>query len=108
MDVGGAVLVGLPDDLVDELDDAGLLVALGDFLVFPDEQFHGLILVHFVEGLGADTVIVLQRLLDFHFGGEGETDRAAGVKTHRVDHGGVERVADGDLDGAVVDGDGQN
>ena len=33
VNVGGAILVGLPDDLIDELDDAGFLVALGNFLV---------------------------------------------------------------------------
>jgi hypothetical protein len=46
MDVGGAVLEGLPDDLVDELDDAGFLVALGDLLVLADEQFERLVILH--------------------------------------------------------------
>ena len=45
VDVRRAVLVGFPDDLVDELDDAGFLVALGDFLVLADEQFQRLVLV---------------------------------------------------------------
>ena len=43
VNVRGAVLVGFPDDLVDELDDAGFLVALGDFLV-ADQQFQRFVL----------------------------------------------------------------
>ena len=98
-----AVLVGFPDDLVDELDDAGFLVGLGDFLVQRQVQVHrGLILVHFVQGFGADAVEILQRLFDFTFGRQGELHRAPGVETHGVEHRRIERVADRHLQRAVL------
>ena len=59
MNVRRAVLVRFPDDLVDELDDAGLLVALGDFLVLADEQFERLSSsADLIKRFGADAVIL--------------------------------------------------
>ena len=103
MNVRRAVLEGLPDDLVDELDDAGFLVALGDFLVLADQQFERLVLGHLVERFGADAVVLLERLLDFDLGGQGKLHRAAGVEPHRVEHRRVERVAHRHLQRAVAD-----
>ena len=107
MNVRRTVLVSFPDDLVDELDDAGFLVALGDFLVFADENIQRLFLGHFVQRLSADAVIFFQRLFDFTLGRKREIDRTAGVEAHRIEHGGVERIADGDLEGAVLEVGGQ-
>ena len=59
MNVRGAVLVCLPDDLVDELDDAGFLIALGDFLVRRQIEIERrVVLVQFAERFGANAVIV--------------------------------------------------
>ena len=61
------ILERLPDDLVDELDHAGVLVALGDFLVLVEENIERILLVvlEFLERLGADAVKFLERLLDY-------------------------------------------
>ena len=101
MNVRRAVLERFPDDLVDELDDARLLVVLGDFLVGGELQVHRIGLAHFIERFRADAVIFLQRLLDFHLGREGELHRHVRVELHRVHHRGVERIAHDDLQGAV-------
>ena len=101
VDVGRAVLVSFPDDLVDELDDARFLVAFGDFLVFGDEQLNRLVLGHFIEGFGANSVIFFQRLFNFVTRRERELDWTLGVELHRVQHRGVERVADSHLERAV-------
>ena len=58
MNIRRAIFERFPDDLVDELDDARFLVALGDFLVFADQQFERFVLGQFVERLGADAVIL--------------------------------------------------
>ena len=97
MDVRRAVFKGLPDDLVDKFDDAGFLVALGDFLVLAHEEFEGFILGHFVQGFRADAVILFEGLVEFRLGRERELDRDAGVEPDGVHHGGVKRVADGHL-----------
>ena len=101
MNVRRAVLERLPDDLVDELDDAGFLVALGDFLVLAHQQFERLVFGHLIERLGADAVILLERLLDLDLGGQGKPHRAARVEPHRVEHRRVERVAHRHLQRAV-------
>src|ERR1043166_5425050 len=108
MDVGRAVLVGFPDHLVDEFDDAGFLVALGDFLVFADEQFQRLVFGQFIQSFCAHAVILLERLLDFDLGRQGKLDRAARVEPHRVEHGCVEGIADSHLDCAVAHRCGQD
>ena len=108
MDVGGAVLEGLPNDLVDEFDDAGLLVAFGDLLVL-DQQFQRLVVAgHFVQGFGADAVILFEGLFQFVLGGQAEGDRLAGVELDGVEHGGVERIADGDEEAAVLEFGGED
>jgi hypothetical protein len=64
MDVRRAVFERFPDNLVHELDDAGLLVAFGDFLVVGDFQLHRLGFAHFIQGFGADAVVFLQGFFD--------------------------------------------
>ncbi len=108
VNVRGAVLEGLPDDLVDELDDTGFLVALGDLLVLSDQQLERFVLGEFIERLGADAVVFFERLLDFHPRGEGKLDRTASVKAHGIEHGRVERIADGHLQDMVREGGGQH
>ena len=108
MDVRRAVFIRLPNDLVDELDDARLLVALGDFLILAHQQFERFVLGHLVERFGADTVILLEGLFDFRLGGQGKPHRAARVEPHRVEHRGVERIAHHHLERAVRDLGGQN
>ena len=73
MNVRRAVLVSFPDDLVDELDDAGFLVAFGDFLVFADQQFERLVLGDFIEGFRAHAVVSFQRLFDLRLGRQRQT-----------------------------------
>ncbi len=108
MDVSGAVLEGLPNDLVDELDDAGFLVAFRDFLVL-DQQFQRLVGAgHFVQGFSANPVVLFEGLFQFVLGGEGEGNRLAGVELDGVEHGGVERVADGDEEAAVLEFGGED
>ncbi len=108
VNVGGSILERFPDDLVDELDDAGFLVAFGDFLVFADEQLERFVILgEFVEGLGADAIVFLEGLVDLGLGGEGELDRGVRVELHRVEHRRVERIADGDLERAVLEIGGQ-
>ena len=82
------ILVRLPDDLVDELDHAGILIALGDLLVGIKKDIKRIFLVilQFLEGLGANAVIFFQRLLDLTTCREGQFDRAARVVLHGVDH----------------------
>ncbi len=108
MNVRRAVLVRFPDDLVDELDDAGLLVALGDFLVLAHHQFHRVVFGHLVESFRADAVVFFERFLDFDLRGQRELDWHPRVEAHRVHHRRVERVARGHLQHAVVDGHGQH
>jgi hypothetical protein len=103
VDIGGAVFEGFPDDLVDEFDDAGFLVGLGDFFFVADEEFEGFVFGEFVEGFGADAVIFFERFFDFGARSEGEFDWAAGVEANGVEHGGVEGVTDGDLEGIVFE-----
>lgn len=103
VDICGAVFEGFPDDLVDELDDGGLLVALGDLLIFADEQFEGLIVLHAVEGFGADAVIFLEGFFDFGSGGEAEGDGALGVELEGAEQVDIEGVADGDFQGIVFE-----
>ena len=55
MNVRRAILERFPDDLVDELDDAGFLVAFGDFLVLADEQFDRLVLLAISSSVSAPT-----------------------------------------------------
>src|SRR5206468_1908163 len=97
MNVRGTVFVGLPDDLIDELDNAGFLVAFGDFLVFAHQQFDRLVLGQFIERFGADPVILFQRFLYFVLGRHGNLHGTLGVELHRIQHRGVQGVADGDL-----------
>ena len=97
MNIRRAILKRFPDDLVDELDDAGFLVALGDFLVLGHEQLDRLVLGHFIECFGADAVIFFERSFDLAARRQRELDRALSVELHRVEHRGIERVADGDL-----------
>src|SRR3974390_2666415 len=59
MDVRRAVFERFPDDLVDELDDAGLLVAFGDFFVGGQIQFHRSGLSHFIQRFGAFSISAL-------------------------------------------------
>jgi hypothetical protein len=108
MNVRGAILVSLPDDLVDELDDAGFLVALGDFLVGGQFEVQWNFLVHLIERRGADAVIALERLLDFRLGRKGEIHGSVRVEAHRVEHRGVEGVAHRHLHGAIFHRGGQN
>ena len=101
VNVRGAVFVGLPDDLIDELDDARLLVAFGDFLVLAHQQFDRFVLGQFIERFGADPVILFHRLLNFVLGRHGNLNGALGVELDRIQHRGVQGVADGDLQRAV-------
>ena len=103
-----AVLERLPDDLVDEFDDAGLLIVLGDFLVVGDFQFHRLVIAHFIERFGADAVIFLQRLFDFSFRRERELHRHPRVEPHSIHHRGIEWIAYGHLQCAIVHVRGQD
>ena len=59
VNVRGTVLVGFPDNLIDEFDDAGFLVAFGDFLILAYQQFNRLVLGKFIERFGPDSVILL-------------------------------------------------
>ena len=104
------ILVRLPDDLIDELDHTGVLVALGDLLVGVKEDVERIVLVilQFLECLGADAVIFLQRLLDLAACREGQLDRAARVVLHGVDHRRVERITDCHFERAVLGIDRQN
>ena len=110
MNIRRPILERLPDDLVDELDHAGVLVALGDFLVLVEENIERILLVvlEFLERLSADAVKFLKRLLDFAARGQGQLDRAAGVELHGIDHRRVERVADRHLERAVLGVDRQD
>ena len=110
MNVGRPILERLPNDLVDELDDTGVLVALGDLLVLVEENLKRILLLvlELLECLGSDAVIFLERLFDFAARGQGKPNRAAGVELHGVDHRRVERVADGHLERAVLGVDRQD
>ena len=104
------ILERLPDDLVDELDHAGVLIALGYFLVLVEENIERILLVvlEFLKRLGADAVKFLKRLLDFAARGQSQLDHAAGVELHGIDHRRVERVADRHLERAVLGVDRQD
>src|SRR5713226_1326491 len=102
MDVGRAVLKRLPDNLIDEFDDARFLVAFRDLLVLAHEQLDRLVLGQFIEGFRADSVILFERLFDFPARRQRELDRGSGVKLHGIEHPGIERVADDDLQGVVL------
>src|SRR4029079_7546893 len=91
------------NDLVDELDDAGFLVAFGDLVVFADEQLYRLVFGPRVHVFGADTVVVLESLFDLHARSQSKLDGSAGVKPDCIEHGGVGRGADGDLDRTIHD-----
>ena len=106
VNVGGAILERLPDDLVDELDDAGVLIIPGDFAIGGNLQFQRLVLGHFVEGLRADAVVFLQRLLDFRPRRQREADRTAGIEGHCRLHRGIEGIVRGHLQALSILGDG--
>ena len=109
VNIGRPILERLPDDLVDELDHAGVLVALGDFLVLVEENLKRLVVVlEFLKRLGADAVKFLERLFDFAARRQRQLDGAAGVELHGIDHCRVERVADGHLERAVLGVDRQD
>ena len=103
MNVRRALIVSLPDDLVDELDDARLLIVAGDLLVDVDFQLQGLVLGQLVQRFRTDAVILLQRLLNLDPGRERELHRTTGVELHRVHEIAAERVAHGHLQGAVFE-----
>ncbi len=103
-----AVLERLPDDLVDEFDDAGLLIVLGDFLVVGDFQLHRFVNAHFIERFGADAIVFLQRLFDFSLWRERELHRHPRIEPHGIHHRGIERIADDHLERAVVHVRGQH
>ena len=98
------ILERLPNDLVDELDHTGVLVALGDFLVLIKENIERILVVilQFLERLGADAVNFLERLFDLAARCQSQLDHAAGVELHGIDHRRVERVADGHLERAIL------
>ena len=56
MNIGRAVLVGLPDHLVDKFNHAGFLVAFGDFFVRWQLQIQRCFFLQFSQRLGPDTV----------------------------------------------------
>src|SRR6185295_3954110 len=80
VNISGAILESLPNDLVYKLDDAGFLVALGDFLVLADQQFQRFVFGKFVESFGADAVIFFEGFLDFLAGGKGKLNGSAGIE----------------------------
>ena len=103
-----AVFERLPDDLVDEFDDTGLLIVLGNFLVVGDFQLHRLVIAHFIKRFGADAVIFLQCLFDFSLRRERELHRHPRVEPHGIHHRGIERIADNNLERAVFHVRGQH
>ena len=97
MDVGRPVLEGLPNDLVDELDDAGVLIVSGDFAPAVDLQFNGVVLLgHFVEGFGSDAVILLQCLFDLTAGGQSVPNSPTHIELNARQHGRIERIGHSD------------
>src|SRR5262249_53244846 len=104
MNVSSAVFVSFPDDLVDEFDDARFLIALGDFFVRWKFEIERLVfLLHPLESFCADSVIFFKCLLNFRLGRQRKLDGAAGVKSNRVEHRGIERIADSNLKRAITD-----
>ena len=103
MDVRGAVLEGLPYNLVDKLDDAGFLVAFGDLLVLDQQLQRLVVLGDFVECFRAHAVELLEAFLDFGVGGQRESHRDPRVELDGAEHGAVKGVADGDLQLAVLE-----
>ena len=83
MNICGAIFVGFPNDLVNELDNAGFLIALGNFFVFADEQFKRFVFGDLAECLSADAIEFLERLFDFLFRRERKLHRTMGVELHR-------------------------
>ena len=108
VDVRGAVLERFPDDLVDEFDDARLLVVLRDFLVDGQIQVHGLGFAHFIERFRADAVIFFKRLFDLRLRRQSELHRHVRVEFHRVHHRRVKWIAHHDLQQAVFQGSRQD
>ena len=106
MNIRGAIFERFPNDLVDELDDTGFLVAFGDFLVVGDLQLHRVAIAHFIERFGADTVVFLERFFDFRAGRERESHRHLGIEPHGAHHRSIKRIAGHDLQHAFVQRDG--
>ena len=104
VNVRGALLVSFPDDLVDELDDARLLIVLCDFFVSREFEIERHLLAHLIEGFRADAIILLEGLFDLGFGRERELHGAMSVEAHGVEHGGIKRIAYCDLHRAIFHG----
>ena len=93
MNVGRPVLEGFPNDLVDELDDAGVLIIAGDLTPAVDLQLDRVVFFgHFVERLGTDAVVLLQRLFDFGTGGQSVPNSPADIELNTRQHGRVEGI----------------
>ena len=96
MNVGRPVLEGFPNDLVDELDDAGVLIIAGDltpavYLQLDRVVFFG----HFVERLGTDAVVLFQRLLDLSTGGQSVANSPANIELNTRQHSRVKGISHG-------------
>ena len=108
VNVRRAILERFPNNLVYELDDARFLIALGDFLVVSEIEIHRVAFAHFIERFRADAVIFFQRLFDFAARRERKTHRHFCVKANRIHHRRVKRIADGNLQNAIINRDRQN
>ena len=101
VNVRRAVLERLPNDLVDEFDDTGFLVAFRDFLVFANEQLSGSSSA--ISSRGPRRHSIFKRFFDLILGSESELDGAMGVELHRTQKRRVERVAHHDLQDVVLE-----
>ena len=99
VNVGRAFLERFPDDLVDELDDARLLVAAFE-IFFRDRdrriEVEDVFWEQFVERFGVDAIVTFERLGDVGFGTERELHAAFYDEPDGLDHHKVERVIGGD------------
>ena len=99
VDVGGALAVGLGDDLVHEADDRGLLphlvhVDLRDVRLGVGDLVAA-VLDHLLDGLGAHAVIFLDGLVDLLGGCQADAHGLPARQADAVGRGRVHRVGDG-------------
>ena len=107
VDVAGALVGGLDEDLVDQLDDAGLLGHLGHFAVVGLEAFEQFdVLVALLhqggDGLAADAEMRLDEPGDLARAGQDRLNVQAGEHVQFVEGVDVEGIAGRDDQGAVV------
>ncbi len=109
VNVRRAVFEGFPDDLVDEFDDAGFLVAFGNFLVRRQAIPAARRRWTFRQGFRRRRRNIFSAPSRFRpWASSAKSHGRASVELDSTEHGRIKRIADGDMKLAVFELDRQN